>query len=169
MSQVKFNGQVLSSLINSTSKQTVRNKRKLFTTESSNPNVSMSFTVYLDLRTLSMCSSPSSSDKHRKSSPCLPLSHLDSECGTMLHCVCLFESFLTLHRSDSHNRDVGSISSPLDALEPSADVLVTFLTILRGKSDVNESLGCSLEQRSADVVVPQFQWCSLCFTNSTTS
>ena len=45
------------------------NNRKLFTSESSNPSVPMSFAVYLDLRRLSMCLSPSSSDKHTKSSP----------------------------------------------------------------------------------------------------
>ena len=40
--------------------------RRLFTSESSNPSVPMSFAVYLDLRRLSMCLSTSSSDKHTK-------------------------------------------------------------------------------------------------------
>ena len=34
----------------------------------------------------------------------LPFSHLHLDCGTMLRCVCLSESFLTLHRSGSHNQ-----------------------------------------------------------------
>ena len=38
-----------------------KNKR-LFTSESSNPSVPMSIAVYLDLKSLSMCLSPSSSD-----------------------------------------------------------------------------------------------------------
>ena len=42
------------------------NNRRRFTSESSNPSVPMSFAVYLDLRGLSMCLSPSSSDKHSK-------------------------------------------------------------------------------------------------------
>ena len=34
----------------------------------------------------------------------IPSSHLDQDCGTMLHCVCLFGSLLTLHRLGSHNQ-----------------------------------------------------------------
>ena len=34
----------------------------------------------------------------------LPLSHLDLDCGAMLRCVCLFESFLTRHKCGSHNQ-----------------------------------------------------------------
>ena len=50
--------------------------------------------------------------------------------------------------------DVGSILSSVHALEQSANfVFGILLTILCGKSDVNESLGCSLELCSADVAV----------------
>ena len=37
-------------------------------------------------------------------------------------------------------------------------VFAILLTILCGESDVKESLGCSLEMRTADVVVSQLQW-----------
>ena len=37
-------------------------------------------------------------------------------------------------------------------------ILEILLTILCGKSDVNDSLGCSLEMCSADVAVSQLQW-----------
>ena len=55
--------------------------------------------------------------------------------------------------------NVESILSSIHALDPSAKfVFVIFLTIFCGKSDVNKSLGCSMEVCSADVVVSQFQW-----------
>ena len=55
--------------------------------------------------------------------------------------------------------DVGSILSSVHALDQSANfVFAILLTIVCGKSDVNESLGCSLEMCSADVVVSQLQW-----------
>ena len=38
---------------------------------------------------------------HRRA---LPILHLDSDCGTMLHCVCLSGSLLTLHGSGSQNQ-----------------------------------------------------------------
>ena len=67
------------------------NIRRLFTSETSNPSVPRSIAVYLDLRSLSMCLGPSSSDKHAKSHHrALPPSHLHLDCGTMRHSVCLF-------------------------------------------------------------------------------
>ena len=54
---------------------------------------------------------------------------------------------------------VGSVLSSIHALDQSANfVLAILLTILFGKSDVNESLGCSSEMRSADVVGSQLKW-----------
>ena len=58
--------------------------------------------------------------------------------------------------------DVGSILGSIHALDLSVNfVFAKFLTIFCGKSDVNESLGCSLEMCSADVVVSQVQWVPL--------
>ena len=55
--------------------------------------------------------------------------------------------------------DVGSILSSVHALDQSANsVFAILLTILCGWSDVNESLGCSLEMCSAYVEVFQLQW-----------
>ena len=66
--------------------------------------------------------------------------------------------------------DVGSVLSSVHARDPSAKfVFAILLTILCGKSDVNESLGCSLEICSADVVVSQLLWVSLCLTDAPTS
>ena len=56
--------------------------------------------------------------------------------------------------------DAGSVLSSVHALDQSANfVFAILLTILCGKFDVNESLGCSLEMCSVDVVVSQLQWC----------
>ena len=66
--------------------------------------------------------------------------------------------------------DVGSILSSELALDQSANfVFAILLTILCGKFDVNESLGCSLEMCSADVVVSQLQWFPFVSTHSPTS
>ena len=55
--------------------------------------------------------------------------------------------------------DVGSVLSSVHAIDQSAHfVFAILLTILCGKFDVNESLGCSLEMCSIDIVVSQFQW-----------
>ena len=55
--------------------------------------------------------------------------------------------------------DVGSVLSSVHTLDQSANFIsAILLTILCGESDANESLGCSLETCSADVVVSQFQW-----------
>ena len=52
--------------------------------------------------------------------------------------------------------EVGSVLSSIHALDQSANFVFSIqLTIRRGKFDVNESLGCSLEMCSADVVVSQ--------------
>ena len=54
--------------------------------------------------------------------------------------------------------DVGSVLGSIHALDQAANfVFAIFLTILCGKSDVDESLGCSLEMCSADVIVSEFQ------------
>ena len=78
----------------------------------------------------------------------------------MLHCVCLF-GFFQLSKSQGYVvklPDVGSVLSSIHALDQSANVVfATLLTILCGKSDVDESLGCSSEMCSADVVVSQLQ------------
>ena len=64
--------------------------------------------------------------------------------------------------------DVGSIWSSVHALDQSANfVFAMLLRIFCGKSDVNESLGCSLELCSADVVVSQSSMISLCFDKLT--
>ena len=77
----------------------------------------------------------------------------------ILICVCLFGSLLKLSTDQIDIikvTDVGSVLSSVHALDQSANfVLAILLTILCGKSDVNESLGCSLEMCSADVVVSQ--------------
>ena len=58
--------------------------------------------------------------------------------------------------------DVGSVLGSIHALDQFANFVFTvFLTILCRKSDVNESLGCSLEMCSADVAVSQCQRFSL--------
>ena len=77
------------------------NNRRLFTSDSSNPRVPMSFAVYLDLRRLSMSLSPSSSDKHTKSSSCSAT--LTSWFGlwTVLRYVCPFGYIVSLHISSS--------------------------------------------------------------------
>ena len=49
MYQVGFNVQMLSSLIHFNSKHTVQN-RKLFSSESANPSVPISFAVFSDLK-----------------------------------------------------------------------------------------------------------------------
>ena len=67
MSQVRFNVQVRFGLIGPNSQHTVQQQKALFTSDSSNPGVLLSFAAYLDL---SMCLNPSSSDKHTKSSLC---------------------------------------------------------------------------------------------------
>ena len=55
--------------------------------------------------------------------------------------------------------DVRRVLSSTDALDQSANVVfATFLAIFSLKTDVYESLGCSLELCSADVVVSQLQW-----------
>ena len=55
--------------------------------------------------------------------------------------------------------DVGSVLGYIHALDqPTNFVFAILLTILCEKSDVNESLGCALEMRSADVGVSQLQW-----------
>ena len=79
------------------------NNRRLFTTEPSNQSP-MSFAVYLNVRRLSMCLSPSSSDKHTKSSPCTAI--VTSWFGLWNDAaLCLpLGSLLTLHRSGSHNQ-----------------------------------------------------------------
>ena len=54
---------------------------------------------------------------------------------------------------------MGSALCSKHALDQSANfVFDIILTILCGKSNVNESLGCSLEMCSADVVVSQLQY-----------
>ena len=54
---------------------------------------------------------------------------------------------------------VGSVLSSIHALDPYAnDVFAILLSTFCGMSDVNESLGCSLEMCSADVEVSQLQW-----------
>ena len=65
--------------------------------------------------------------------------------------------------------DVGSNLSSVHALDQSANFVFAILpTILWEKSDVNESLGYSLELCSADVTVST-SMVSLCTTNSPTS
>ena len=103
MSQVKFDVPVLSVRSVPTLNRQFINRR-LFTSESSNPSAPMFFAVHLDLSSLSMCLNPSSSDKHTQSSPCTAILTSSCDCGTMLRCVCLFGSLLTLHRSGSHNQ-----------------------------------------------------------------
>ena len=50
--------------------------------------------------------------------------------------------------------DVRSVLNSVHALDQSANVVfASLLKILCGKFDLNESLGCSLEMCSADVVV----------------
>ena len=61
MSQVRLDVQVLSSLIGPNSQHTVQQQKAFFTSDSSNPSVSLSFPANLDL---------SMTDKHTKSSPC---------------------------------------------------------------------------------------------------
>ena len=121
----------------------------------------MSFTASLGLRRVSMCLSPSSSNKHSKVVAVHCHSHIliwiVEQCGDV------FASSKASWLSTDQIRitklpDVGSVLSPTHALDQSANfVLVTFLTILCGKSDVNESLGCSMEMCAADVVVSQLQ------------
>ena len=135
--------------------------RRLFTSESSNPSVPMSFAEYLELRRLSTCLSPSSSDKHTSHRLALPFSHLDLDCGTMLRCVCLFGSLLTLHRSDSHSQ-VARCAKHLEFRTCSWPIRQ--LCLRHNCDDLLQevwckwvSLGCSLEMCSADVVVSQLQ------------
>ena len=63
-----------------------------FTSESPNPSVAVSFAVDLDLRSFSMCLSPSSSDKHTKLLPCTAI---------LTSSFCLFGILPTIHRSSS--------------------------------------------------------------------
>ena len=54
---------------------------------------------------------------------------------------------------------VGSVLSSIHALDPYANVVFgIFLTTFCGMSDVNESLGSSLEMCSADVEVSRLHW-----------
>ena len=139
----------------------IYNNRRLFTSESSNPSVPMSFAVYLDLGRLSMCSSPSSSDKHR-----VIAMHCHSHILIRMveQCCAVFASLEASQLSTDHVhiiklRDVGSVLSSAHALDQSANFVFTMLlTILCGKFAVNESLSCSLEMCSADVAVSQLQW-----------
>ena len=73
----------------------------------------------------------------------------------MRRCVCFFESFLTLHRCGSHNQAARCVKH-LEFHTCSCQMGRASDNLLR-KSDVNESLHCSLEVSSADVVVFQFQ------------
>ena len=55
--------------------------------------------------------------------------------------------------------DVGIVLSSVHVLDQAAIFgFAILLTILFGKSEVTESLGCSFEMCSADVVVSQLQW-----------
>ena len=133
------------------------NNRRLVTSDSSNPGVLMSFAVYVE-------SSPSSSDKDTKSSPCTAILTSSSELwNSAARCLPLSEAS---QLSTDQGRvvklpDVRRILSSMHALDESANFVFTiFLTILCSKSDVWECLGCSLEMYSADVVVSKLQWFS---------
>ena len=133
MSHAKFNVQVLSSLNCPNSKHTRFNSRRLFTSESSNPRVPMSFAVYLDLRNLSIRLSPSSSDKHTTVITVCCYHHVSiwivEQRGTV------FASSESSNPSTDQGHivklpDVRSILSSIHALDKSANfVFTTFLTL----------------------------------------
>ena len=154
MSQVWFNIQMLSSLINSNSEHTRLNHRRLFTSGSWNPNV-FGFEKTVDVFEHIVIRTKTQS-LHRA----LSSSHLRLSCEQ--GCTVLPSSETTLSTDQVHViklPDVGNILSSVHALDQSANfVFATVLTILCRKFDVNKSLGCSLEMCSTDVVVSQLQW-----------
>ena len=132
--------------------------------DSSNPSVSISFAVFWDLRGLSMWSSPSSSDKHTMSSPCTAILTLSLElwnnaalCLPLRNPTNSPKIRVTWSSCQLWDRVLSSTHS----LDLSANfVFAIFLTVLCWKSDVDESLDCSFEGCSADVMVSQLQWSS---------
>ena len=87
------------------------------------------------------------------------LSHLDLDCRTMRRWVSFFESILTVHRCGSHNQAARCVKH-LEFYTCSCQTGRASDNFLR-MSDVNESLRCSMEVCSADVVVFQLQWQTL--------
>ena len=108
-----------------------------------------------------MCYGPSSSDKHTKSSSRTAFSEILIRIVEQCCSVFASSEASELFTDQIHMiklPDVGSILSSIHVLVQSANfIFAILLTILCGKCDASESVGCALEMCAADDVVSQLQ------------
>ena len=137
------------------------NNRRLFTSESSNPSVPMSFRCVFGFeKTVDVFESIIVWQTHK-----VVAMHCQSHIliWTVEQCCTVLASSEAskLSTDQIHTTelpDVGSVLGSIHALDQSANfVFAILLTIFGWESDTDYSLGCSLEMCSADVVVSQLQ------------
>ena len=156
MSSVKFNVQVLSSLISPNSKHTVQQQQTfhvwLFESQCSH----VFRCVFGFEKTVDVFESIIVWQTHK-----VVAAHCHSHILIWIvkQCCTVFASSEASQLSTDQKHiiklpDVGSVLSCIHALDQSANfVFAILLTILCGKSDVIESLGCSLDMFSAEVAI----------------